>query len=442
MADKITEQDVLNATNVETPVQLMTAIYNSSSSLFQANVPMPNANNIQAVGAGITRLDVVKNEFISTLVDRIGKVVIQYKSWRNPLKMFKKGNMPLGRTIEEIFVDIAQEHKFNPDESVTGVFKQEVPDVKTLFHEINREGYYKQTIQEAWLEKAFTSWDNFNSFVAGVMNALYTGDEVSEFEYTKLLISNYQEKELFKEIEIGEITESNAKEFVRKIKSTSNKLEFMSSAYNAQGVKTSTSKSDQYVIIDADTDATIDVDVLAAAFNMSKTDFVGHKIVIDEFPKKEGEESSNIVAVIVDSEWFMIYDKLYKTTSLYNPEGLYWNYWLHHHQLYSTSQFGNAVAFVKTATKPVTKVAFGSATATVVKGATKDIALTFTPAEATNQQGEVVSSAPALVKATVKETAGKATAVTVEGLEVGQSLVTFTAIGGQQATVLVTVTSE
>ncbi|HEG1164677.1 TPA: hypothetical protein SCK11_003002, partial [Enterococcus faecium] len=50
MADKITEQDVLNATNVETPVQLMTAIYNSSSSLFQANVPMPNADNIQAVG--------------------------------------------------------------------------------------------------------------------------------------------------------------------------------------------------------------------------------------------------------------------------------------------------------------------------------------------------------------------------------------------------------
>ena len=87
------------------------------------------------------------------------------------------------------------------------------------------------------------------------MNALYTGDEVSEFEYTKLLIANYQEKELFKEIEIGEINEANAKEFIRKIKSTSNKLEFMSSAYNAQGVKTSTSKSDQYVIIDADTDA-------------------------------------------------------------------------------------------------------------------------------------------------------------------------------------------
>ncbi|HAZ9461433.1 TPA: hypothetical protein J8R56_002401, partial [Enterococcus faecium] len=50
--------------------------------------------------------------------------------------------------------------------------------------------------------------------------------------------------------------------------------------------------------------------------------------------------------------------------------------------------------------------------------------------------------APTLVKATVKETSGKATAVTVEGLEVGQSLVTFTAIGGQQATVLVTVTSD
>lgn len=442
MADRITNEDVLQATGTSSAQELMTAIYNSSSSIFQANVPMPSADNIANVGAGILRLDVVKNEFISTLVDRIGKVIVRYKSWNNPLKMFKKGNMPLGRTIEEIYVDIATAHQFDPEESVTGVYKREIPDVKTLFHEINREEFYKQTIQESKLEKAFTSWDNFNSFVAGVFNALYTGDEVSEFEYTKLLIANYQDKELFKEIQIGAIDDTNAKSFIRQIKAVSNKLEFMSRNYNAQGVQTATSKDNQYVIIDADTDATVDVEVLAAAFNMSKTDFVGHKIVIDEFPVPVGQTESNIVAVIVDSEWFMIYDKLFKTTSKYNEEGLYWNYWLHHHQLYSTSQFGNAVAFVKQATKPVTGVAFASQTITVTKGATKDIALTFTPVDATNQQGEVESSSPDYVTAKVVLTDGKATSVTLTGVEIGQSLVTFTAIGGQKTTVLVTVNAE
>lgn len=437
MATQVTRQDVYNATGTENGAQLMSAIRNSSSQLFQSHVPLPNAENVQQVGQGLTKLDTIQNEFMGTLVDRIGKVVIKYKSFNNPLKMFKRGDFPLGRTIEEIWVDIAEEHLFDPDASVTNVFRQEKPDVLAKFHEINREGYYKQTVQEAWLEKAFTSWDKFSEFVAGVMNAIYAADEIGEFEYMKLLITNYYNKELFHEIPVGEINSTNAKPFVQKLKGTSNLIEFPSREYNAAGVMQSTQKSEQYVIIDALTDAIIDTEVLASAFNMDKVTFLGHKIVIDKF------HDENIVAALVDSEWFMVYDKLYKMTNLYNPEGLYWNYWLHHHQLLSTSQFSNAITFVKEGTVPVETVEFASATTDVVKGDETTVNLTFNPEEATNQNGGIVSTNESVATVELVTAEGKVTGAKITAVEVGQALVTFTSTsGGKQTTLLVTVTDN
>lgn len=447
MPAEITPEDVHAAVGVSNGMELMAAIRNSGSPLFQAHVPLPNADNVQAVGAGLTRLDVVQNEFVANLVDRIGKVVIKYKSFTNPLRMFKKGDFPLGRTIEEIWIDIATENKFDPAESVTGVFQRVIPDVKAMFHEINREGFYKQTIQHAWLEKAFTSWGQFDQFVAGVMNAIYAGDEIGEFEYMKLLIANYHEKELFHEVVVGEVNETNIRPFVRKLKGISNTLPFPSRKYNAQNVMQSTEKSKQYIIVDAMTDATIDTEVLASAFNMGKVEFLGHKVVIDEFPPTVDSDGtvtpSNLVAILVDSDWYMVYDKLYKMTNLFNPEGLYWNYWLHHHQLLSTSQFSNAIAFVKEATVPVTGVTVPQASYSLVKGETLTVPLTFAPAEATNKGGTVTSSNETVGTPTLTTNDGVVTEVNVLGVEVGQTLVTFTSTSGAKtATFLVTVTTE
>lgn len=437
MATSITPKDVHAATGTTDGISLMTAIRNSGSQLFQSHVPLPNADNVAEVGAGLMKLDVNQNEFMSSLIDRIGKVVVKYKSFNNPLSMFKRGDFPLGRTIEEIWIDIAEEHLFNPDQSVTTVFQKEDPDVKALFHEINREGFYKQTVQHAWLEKAFTSWTDFDRFVAGVMNAIYSGDEIGEFEYMKLLISNYNDKEHFKQIPVGEINETNVRPFVRKLKGVSNMIEFPSREYNAQGVMQHTQKDDQYIILDAMTDATMDTEVLASAFNMDKVTFLGHKIVIDKFP------DDNIIAILVDSEWYMVYDKLYKMTNLFNPEGLYWNYWLHHHQLLSTSQFSNAIAFVKEGSVPVESVAFDQQTVNMIEGATTDVSVSFTPENATNKSGTILNSNENVVEAKFNTTDGEVTGLSLTALSVGQSLITFRSTsGGKDTTVLVTVTTE
>ncbi|WP_459617443.1 phage major capsid protein, partial [Enterobacter hormaechei] len=56
-----------------------------------------------------------------------------------------------------------------------------------------------------------------------------------------------------------------------------------STNYNANGVYTHTPKEEQYVIEDATFNATIDVEVLAKAFNMDKAQFSGQTKLVDSW---------------------------------------------------------------------------------------------------------------------------------------------------------------
>ena len=70
---------------------------------------------------------------------------------------------------------------------------------------------------------------------------------------------------------------------------------------------------------------------------------------------------------MVDEQWFMIFDNYYNMTEIYNPEGLYWNYFYHVWKTFSVSPFSNAILFTTT-TPAVTSVTVSPSTATVAKG--------------------------------------------------------------------------
>src|SRR5699024_3282562 len=88
------------------------------------------------------------------------------------------------------------------------------------------------------------------------------------------------------------------------------------------------------------TQAYVDVDALARAFNMDKANFIGNVITVDDFGSLE-----NVVAIAVDKDFFMVYDKLFSSRTQYNSQGLYYNIFFHHWELLSTSQFANAILF-------------------------------------------------------------------------------------------------
>lgn len=384
----IPENKRLSATSVD----ILNAIRNSASANYQNYVPIANnsQDSIREIGAVIMDYPVLQNEFLSALVNRIGRVMLTSKMYDNPWAIFKKGLLEFGETIEEIFVNIAEPFTYDVEESENKVFARNIPDVRSAFHVLNYQKYYKATIQNEQLRQAFLSWTGITELIAKIVDSMYAGANYDEFLTMKYLLARHILNGELHAVTIPTVQESNMKSIISTVKGVSNNLEFMSPKYNLAGVSTYSLKEDQYFIVDSNFDATMDVEVLASAFNMDKADFIGHRVLIDSFSNLDNDrldqlfssESwyvtltedelsalSAIPAVLVDRNWFMIFDNLYNFTEQYNGQGMYWNYWYHTWKTFSVSPFSNAVVFVP-GTPTITSVTVSPESVTVSSGQT------------------------------------------------------------------------
>lgn len=379
----IPKTQTLNATSVE----ILNAIRNSASTNYRDFVPTAKSTpeSIRRIGEIIMQYTPLQNEFLNALVNRIARVIITSKMYSNPLSMFKKGLIDFGETIEEIFVNIANPHQYDVEESESKVFAREIPDVRAAFHTLNYKKFYKQTIQNKDLNQAFLSWDGITDLISKIVNAMYTAANYDEFVTTKYMLAKAI---LDGRLSAITVDANDAKGAVTKIKGVSNALTFMSNNYNVAGVQTFTDKNDQYLLVNSQFDSEIDVEVLASAFNMSKAEFMGHRILIDGFgtldvtrlnalfkddpnyeePSQDTLTALNAIpAVLVDKNFFMIFDNMYEFTENYNGQGLYWNYFYHTWKTFSMSPFANALVFVP-AVPTVTSVTVSPTAITCKKG--------------------------------------------------------------------------
>lgn len=378
----------LNANSVE----ILNTLRANASPNYQDMVPYAEGSldSVREIGAIIMQYPALQNEFLSALVNRIGMVLVTSKLYRNPWSFMKQGMLEFGETIEEIFVNIAKPFEFNQERSETTIFKREIPDVRAAFHVMNYTKFYKATISNDQLRQAFLSWNGITDLIARIVDAMYTGANYDEFITMKYLLAKHLIAGNIYANQIDTVSTENMKSIVATIKGVSNSLEFLSNKYNYNGVETYTNKSDQYILVNAKFDATMDVEVLASAFNMDKAEFMGRRVLVDSFGNLDNarlkllfaedpnyteiseddlQALDNIPAVMVDRYFFMIFDNFYNFTEQYNGEGLYWNYWYHTWKTFSISPFHNAVAFVPGA-PTITSVTVEPSTASGAVGST------------------------------------------------------------------------
>lgn len=370
---------------------ILNVIRNNASVDYRNYVPKADANDVESIrtiGAIIMDYPALQNEFLNALVNRIGRVMLTSKMYSNPIAFFKKGVLEYGESIEEIFVNIAKVQEFNPEIAEQEVFKRVVPDVRAAFHIMNYQKFYKATVTQEQLKQAFLSWDGVTDLIARIVDSMYTGANYDEFLVMKYLLARHILDGRVYPVTVPTVTAENAKAIITTVKGVSNKLTFMNSEYNPAAVRTFTDKTDQYMIVNSVFDATMDVNVLASAFNMDKAEFLGHRVLIDGFGDLDvarlgeifaGDPTYNepsqaelaalnaIPAVIVDKDWFMVFDMLTQFTEQYNGQGLYWNYFYHVWKTFSVSPFANSVLFVP-GTPSVTSVTVSPTTASVPKG--------------------------------------------------------------------------
>lgn len=360
---------IANSTLNASTIDIINVIRQNASYDYQQNVPeVATVNDIPKVGEIIYGTPAFANQFINALVNRIAIVRVQSATFNNPYSILKKGYIEYGETVEDIFISIAKAVDFNVEKAPKREFQRTIPDVRTAFHVMNWRVMYPVTIQDEDLRQAFLSIDGVQNLIAKIVDSVYTAAEYDEFLLFKyLLIKTISHGKMYP-TSIGAGT--NLSEAAVQFRGTSNLLPFMSSDFNESGVKTNTPKDRQVIFMDAMFNAQFDVNVLASAFNMDKADFMGRLFLIDNWTDFDNERFdviransdgieevtteelallANVKAVILDENWFQVYDNNNKFTEKYVASGLYWNYFYHTWKTVSNSPFANAVVFVTSA---------------------------------------------------------------------------------------------
>lgn len=369
--------------------KVFNVVRENSSKVFMETVPSATEDNIQTL-SNILFNDAYQpmlNEFVTNLINRIGLTIIRNKTFSNPLSILRKGSMPLGTDIQDLYENPAEAEQYElSNTAMAKLLTITDPDTHVAYYRRNRKDLYTKTISRENLQGAFVSWEKFESYISAITTSLYSGNYIDEFELTKALVDGaYDNNKVIVETVTAVTDETTAKAFIKKCRSLFTKMKLPSTKYNAyskfsgaKGVIKTWTEDDRFVlIVTSDVMAEVDVDVLARAFNIENTKFLGRVIEVDSF------ENEEIQAILCDEAWFQIYENLMRFDEFYNARTMTWNEYLHVWQTYAICPFANAIVFATAQPKPATAISV--ADVSVVEDATANVTVTLTPADATSE---------------------------------------------------------
>ena len=439
------------SSGLQTALNKMREMSVDSNSIYHQYVPVvTDSTTIGEFGAPILdsqNLNVL-NDFVG-LLKKVVYTAVYNKTFNNPLAQLEGERMPLGQFIEDAYVNPAKARGFNVND-FAGLLQKYEAEIAVQYLTVNSDLQYQVTLTRDKIRNAFTSWDNLEALISGYINSLYNGAYITRYAQTKgLVTAAYTGNNVQYELISNPQDEQTAKAMIQKMRAAFSKMQIPSTKFNAWNkvkggnlaLKTWSDPEDIIVLISADIEALIDVEVLAAAFNMSKTDFLGRVIVVDDFNQYNDDgtlavDGSAIKAMLCDRAWFKIKTQDFAMDEFYNANNRTWQYYLNDVRMCNYSLFANALVFATSApTVDATAIEADSATATVVAGSKVSVPFALTPANATTT---VTASSSAEGKATVQVVGKK---VEITGVEAGDATITLTAGEGVTDTISVTVSA-
>lgn len=331
-----------------------------------------------------------------------------------------------------------------------GILAKYEMDSKVQFFKVNSDIQYPVTITRDKIRNAFTSWNELNSFIDGITTALYNGAYIDRYNMTKGLVGTaYKSNNVKVEVVNSPIgSESYAKALVEKARQIYLNMQTPTTSYNAwvqaggygNEILTFTPKEDIVMVVRNDVLATLDVNVLATAFNIDRTTLLGNIIGVNDFDiyeyvkQPDGStirhkifDGSNVLGFLGDKRWFRIKQQDFEMDEFYNPNNRTWQYYLNDVRMYSYSLFANAVVFATSLPEvPATKIEFIDDTSFELaegKKATRYLRITPPNAVVTITY---TSATPGVVSVSKKSN----TEVEITGVDANATPVTITASDG------------
>lgn len=360
------------AANITLLTKGLNAIRNESTPRYTNAVPEADGTlgNLHSIGQVLTTNKTFANEFLEALYDRIAMTrIVNMDIQNNPLRQFKKV-LGYGESYVEYAYGLAKARNSAGMEGVQYAKEHfmdiNLPEMASSISHINYEIGYDTTIIEREFKKAFLSWEALDNFINGTIDNLYRSMEYDEFIVMKYIVAKaVSEGEMGTRV-IPEVTNANAREIVTRIKSVSNDMTFLNTKYSQAGMPSRSLREDQFILVTADFEARITTEVLATSYNMSKADFNSRMLLVDSFGELDTDrldvllskdpnyttpdadqlaEWSAIPAVIIDRDWFTVFDTQTEIDTARNQMIPYQNYSLNVGRIMTHSPFFKACAF-------------------------------------------------------------------------------------------------
>jgi hypothetical protein len=331
-----------------TNVEWLNAVRNEAGYDYQRRVPEATQANVQQVIQSLYTYKPLMNQFIDALVNRIGLVIFQNTIWSNPLAKFKRGTLEYGETIEEIMAGLLEATSYDPDrdELEKEVFGAMTPEVQASYHTVNRRDRYKLTIKEPLLRNAFLTSNGLGEFITNLMSMPQTSDQWDEYLLMSRLFKEFDDAGGYFNVNVPDVSDqasdsADSRFLLRRLREYSNILPFISRVYNPAGLPVAARPDELELFVTATADAAMDVEALAAAFNISKAEFASRKTVLPV----EHFGIDGVQAILTTNKFFVVADQRIETTAIQNPAALFTNYWLHHWEVISASRFVPLIMF-------------------------------------------------------------------------------------------------
>lgn len=333
---------ILHATNAE----IFNTIRNYAPSDYQSRVPAVTQATIGDAISALNDYTPDWNVFYNILLNRIATTLVRQKSFTNPLAQFKRSSIKYGTQIQEMQVNLLRAKSYDKNAmNIYGLEGRE-PDIHVKYHTMNRRDKYEITLpMEQVLSGAFDGSEDLSALLNSCLAQPMNSDQNDEFLLMLSLFKHYQDFTGFYNVQIDPITDADsARKLVKAVRVMNTNLRYYSTDYSAEGRNAglSTLSDSTMLLIDANVDATLTVDMLAYMFNAEDGKLIADRII--RVPKLPVAGAS---AFLVDTDFLLCADNIpaLTLTAPINPQNMTQPVVMHHWETLSYSLFTNAIMF-------------------------------------------------------------------------------------------------
>lgn len=337
------------------------------------------------VSLGRTVLDsaTYTDDFLDTLVKRIGKTIVSYRAYTNTFKGLMKDSMEWGAIVQKLKVvmPVAEEDESYglTDGSSVDHYVIAKPEVKQKLFITDTPYQFKITVQREHLKEAFTSAAAMGAFITAIYGEVQNAIELALENLGRTCLNNMiaeasgsrvvNLRTTWNALVPTEQEHATAAEclldgnFLRwavsVMKQTSTKMTAMSQIYNDGSVARHTPKDKQNLFVLSDFETTLETQVSYSAFHDGYVNLDGYievpfwqdiktpfSIDIARASDNSRVQKGNVVAVICDKDALGMFQMdEWTATTPFNAAGGYTNTYYHEKQLWFNDLSENFVVF-------------------------------------------------------------------------------------------------